>query len=244
MRKQEFKLTKQLNHIAFIMDGNGRWAKKRLLPRTAGHKEGCKRIIEILRACQKLGIKAVSLYAFSTENWNRPQKEIDLLFKYLKEFFDNYIDEFLDKNIKIMVSGDPNKLPAETKDIVLKAVELTKNNDAFTFNICLNYGSRQEIVRATKAIAEDYKNDIISLDEINIDTFKNYLYTNGLPEIDLLIRTSGEERLSNFLLYQLAYSEFIFTKTYWPDFKEKDLIECLKQFEQRDRRFGKIIEDK
>lgn len=244
MRKQEFKLTKQLNHIAFIMDGNGRWAKKRLLPRTAGHKEGCKRIIEILRACQKLGIKAVSLYAFSTENWNRPQKEIDLLFKYLKEFFDNYIDEFLNKNIKIMVSGDPNKLPAETKDIVLKAVELTKNNDAFTFNICLNYGSRQEIVRATKAIAEDYKNDIISLDEINIDTFKNYLYTNGLPEIDLLIRTSGEERLSNFLLYQLAYSEFIFTKTYWPDFKEKDLIECLKQFEQRDRRFGKIIEDK
>ncbi len=244
MRKQEFKLTKQLNHIAFIMDGNGRWAKKRLLPRTAGHKEGCKRIIEILRACQKLGIKAVSLYAFSTENWNRPQKEIDLLFKYLKEFFDNYIDEFLDKNIKIMVSGDPNKLPAETKDIVLKAVELTKNNDAFTFNICLNYGSRQEIVRATKAIAEDYKNDIISLDEINIDTFKNYLYTNGLPEIDLLIRTSGEERLSNFLLYQLAYSEFIFTNTYWPDFKEKNLIECLKQFEQRDRRFGKIIEDK
>lgn len=242
MASQEFKLSKPLNHIAFIMDGNGRWAKKRLLPRTAGHKEGCKRIIENIRSCLKLGIKAVSLYAFSTENWNRPEKEIELLFKYLKDFFDDYIDEFLEKGVRVMVSGDISRLPQETQDVIIKAINLTKECKVMTFNICLNYGSRQEIVRAAQLFALDVKNGKAEIDDLNNETFKKYLYTNGLPEIDLLIRTSGENRLSNFLLYQLAYAEFVFTPVHWPDFKEKNLIECIQEFETRDRRFGKIVE--
>ena len=238
----EFKLTKKINHIAFIMDGNGRWAKKRLLPRTAGHKEGCKRIIEIIRLCIKYGIKVSSLYAFSTENWNRPKDEIDFLFNYLKVFFEDYIDEFIEKGVQVRVSGDITKLPIETQNIINKCVDLTKNLNVHIFNICLNYGSRPEILRATKLIAEDVKKGIINTNNIDDNLFKKYLYTKDLPEIDLLIRTSGEQRLSNFLLYQLAYSEFIFTPTYWPDFKEKEFIDCLKEYESRDRRFGKIEE--
>lgn len=242
MKKEEFKLSKKLTHIAFIMDGNGRWAKKRLLPRTAGHKEGCKRIIENIRSCKKLGIKVVSLYAFSTENRNRPLDEIDLLFKYLKEFFNDYIDEFIETKVQIRVSGDITKLPLETQEVINKSIELTKDCDQLVFNICLNYGSRQEIVMAAKKFAVDYKEGKTNLDDLTIETFKDYLHTSKLPDIDLLIRTSGEQRLSNFLLYQLAYAEFIFTPTYWPDFKEKQLIECLREFELRDRRFGAIVE--
>ena len=243
MAQEEFKLSKPLNHIAFIMDGNGRRAKKRLLPRTAGHKEGCKRIIENIRSCQKFGIKAVSLYAFSTENWNRPQKEIDLLFEYLKDFFNDYIDEFLEKGVRVMVSGEISRLPFETQEVIKKGIELTKDCSSLVFNICLNYGSRQEIVRAAKLFAEDVKNGNANIDDLDNESFKKYLYTNGLPEIDLVIRTSGENRLSNFLLYQLAYAEFVFTPIHWPDFKEKNLIECIHEFETRDRRFGKIVEN-
>lgn len=238
--KEEFALSKPINHVAFIMDGNGRWAKKRFLPRTAGHKEGCKRIIENIRSCLKFKIKAVSLYAFSTENRNRPQDEIDLLFKYLKDFFNDYIDEFLEKGVRVMVSGDITKLPIETQNVINKAIELTKNLDVMVFNICLNYGSQQEIARACKEIAKEVKNGTLDEEKIDSATIKEHLYTKDLPDIDLLIRTSGEQRLSNFLLFQLAYSEFIFTKTYWPDFKEKELIACFKEYESRDRRFGKI----
>ena len=239
---EQFELKKPIHHVAFIMDGNGRWAKKRLLPRTAGHKEGCKRIIEIIRSCLKFKIEASSLYAFSTENWNRPKDEINFLFKYLKVFFDDYIDEFIEKGVQVRVSGDITRLPLATQETVKKAIELTKECKNHIFNICLNYGSRPEIIRAVKNIAMDVKQEKIKIEEIDDTLFKQYLYTKDLPEIDLLIRTSGEQRLSNFLLYQLAYSEFIFTKTYWPDFKEKEFIECLKEFESRDRRFGKIIE--
>ena len=186
---EQFKLQKKINHIAFIMDGNGRWAKRRLMPRTYGHKVACKRIIEIVRFLRTLNVKVVSLYAFSTENWNRPK------------------------------------------------------NDDYVFNICLNYGGRQEIVRAAKLAYQDIKEGKINEEDLTIDTFKNYLYTSGLPEIDLMIRTSGEERVSNFLLYQLAYSEFIFTKTCWPDFTPEKLVECLKEYEKRDRRFGAIKEE-
>ena len=239
---EEFKLSKPINHVAFIMDGNGRWAKKRFLPRTAGHKEGCKRIVEVIRYCKKLGIKCVTLYAFSTENWNRPQSEIDLLFKYLKEFFDDYIQEFIDTGVKVRTMGDITKLPADTVETINRAKELTKDCDQLVFNICLNYGSQQEIVKAAKEIAIDYKDGKINLDELTPETFNAYLYSKDLPKVDLMIRTSGEERLSNFILYQVAYAEFVFTDTYWPDFKEKQLIECLKEYESRDRRFGKIKE--
>ena len=241
---EKFELKKPINHIAFIMDGNGRWAKRRLMPRTYGHKVACKRIIEIVRFLRSINVKVISLYAFSTENWNRPKDEISKLFQYLKEFFDDYIDEFVKNKCRIQVSGDISPLPNDTKEIINKAVEITKDYDDYVFNICLNYGGQQEIVRAAKLAFKDIKEGKIKEEDLNINTFKNYLYTKDLPEIDLMIRTSGEIRISNFLLYQLAYSEFIFTNTCWPDFTPEKLIECLKEYEKRDRRFGSIKEEK
>lgn len=239
---ENFKLTKPLNHLAIIMDGNGRWAKKRGLPRTLGHKEGCKRIIEIFNLCVRYNIKVFTIYAFSTENWNRPQEEIDCLFKYLDEFFRENIDDFIKKNVRIQHMGDSSKLPQMTRLTLNNAIEKTKNNNAFVFNICLNYGSRQEITKAIKTISSDVKNNLLSIDDIDEKLVYSYLDSGNLPEVDLMIRTSGECRLSNYLLYQLAYSEFIFTPIYWPDFKEKAFIECLEEYCSRDRRFGKIKE--
>lgn len=240
---EQFKLQKKINHIAFIMDGNGRWAKRRLMPRTYGHKVACKRIIEIVRFLRTLNVKVVSLYAFSTENWNRPKNEITKLFEYLDDFFKDYIDEFVENECRIQVSGDISKLPQKSQKTIQEAITLTSSFDDYVFNICLNYGGRQEIVRAAKLAYQDIKEGKINEEDLTIDTFKNYLYTSGLPEIDLMIRTSGEERVSNFLLYQLAYSEFIFTKTCWPDFTPEKLVECLKEYEKRDRRFGAIKEE-
>ena len=239
---KEFKLEKPLNHLAVIMDGNGRWAKKRFMPRTYGHKEGCKRVGEIFSLCMKYGIKVFSLYAFSTENWNRPQEEIDLLFTYLEEFFDEHIEEFISKGVRIRHMGDSSKLPESTRRVLNEAINRTFTNDKFVFNICLNYGSKQEIIKACQNIALDVSENKVSMKDINENLFESYLDSSSLPMVDLLIRTSGECRLSNFLLYQLAYAEFIFTPTYWPDFKEKEFIECLKEYQNRDRRFGKIKE--
>ncbi len=241
MANEKFTLTKECKHIAFIMDGNGRWAKKRGLPRHLGHKEGCKRIIEIARACQEFGVKAMTLYAFSTENWNRPEDEIDHLFHYLDDFFHANIKEFHDKHIQIRVMGDTSRLPMHTQETLSDAIEQTKDYDSLVFNICLNYGSQQEIVRAAKKIAEDYKSGNLNLDDVTNESFNDYLYSSGLPKVDLLIRTSGEQRLSNYMLYQLAYAEFIFTPTYWPDFKRAELIECLKEYCNRNRRFGGLL---
>ncbi|MDY2727493.1 MAG: polyprenyl diphosphate synthase [Candidatus Onthovivens sp.] len=240
----DFVLTKKINHIAIIMDGNGRRAKKRGLPRTCGHREGCKRIIEIFDLCKKYNIKVFTLYAFSTENRNRPKDEIDCLFNYLDDFFDKNIKKFIEEGVRVQHMGDISKLPSHTQDILNEALELTKNNNKYVFNICLNYGSRQEIVRACKKLYTDISTGKINEDDIDTNTFYKYLDSGNLPEVDLLIRTSGEKRLSNFLLYQVAYTEFIFTSTYWPDFKEKQLIECLKEYCERDRRFGRIEEDK
>ncbi len=241
MFKKTFTLTKECNHIAFIMDGNGRWAKKRGLPRHLGHKEGCKRIIEIARACQEFGVKAMTLYAFSTENWNRPQDEIDNLFNYLDDFFHDNIAEFHEKHICIRVMGDTTRLPEHTQETLKDAINQTKDYDSLIFNICLNYGSQQEIVRAAKQIAEDYKEGKLNLDDLDKESFNDYLYSAGIPKVDLLIRTSGEQRLSNYLLYQLAYAEFIFTPTAWPDFRRENLIDCLKEFCNRNRRFGGLV---
>lgn len=239
---EQFKLTKPLNHLAVIMDGNGRWAKKRKLPRTLGHKEGCKRIVEIFNLCKKYGIKVFTLYAFSTENWNRPEEEIKCLFEYLEDFFNDNIKKFIEEGVRIQHMGDPSKLPLSTQKVLKEAIELTKDNDKYVFNICLNYGSRQEIVKATKLIINDVKNNNLKEEEITPELFYKYLDSGNLPEVDLMIRTSGEFRLSNYLLYQLAYSEFIFTPTYWPDFKEEQFVECLKEYCLRDRRFGAIKE--
>ena len=187
-----------------------------------------------------LGIECMTLYAFSTENWNRPKDEIDHLFKYFEEFFDSNFEDFLKKDIRIRTMGDISKLPSSTRERINDIVYKSSNNKRFTLNICLNYGGQQEIVRACQQIALQVKNNFLKVEDINIDNFKNYLYSEGLPDIDLMIRTSGEVRLSNYLLYQLAYSEFIFTPTYWPDFTKDKLHECLKEYELRDRRFGSI----
>ena len=232
-----------INHVALIMDGNGRWAKKRGLSRTKGHEEGCKRIIEIFDAVKANHIYAMTLYAFSTENWNRPKSEITLLFKYLDKFFKDNIDTFMKDGIRVQVMGDITRLPKHTQNTVIRAIEQTKNNDNYVFNIALNYGSRQELVKATKEIAREVKEGRLDIDSINEDTISDHLYTKNLPPVDLMIRTSGEQRLSNYLLYQLAYSEFIFTPTYWPDFTKEKFEECIKEFSKRDRRYGKIDKD-
>ncbi len=233
-------MEKELKHIAFIMDGNGRWAKKRGLPRHLGHKRGCEVCTDIYEGCLENHIQVMSLYAFSTENWNRPKDEIDHLFNYLEIFFKKEIKRFMRDGSRVMVSGDLSRIPEKTRNVIYDSMERTKDNKNFVFNICLNYGGKSEIVRATKLIAEDIKNGVISVDDVNEKSFENYLYTKDLPPVDLLIRTSGEMRTSNFLLWQLAYAEFIFTKTCWPDFNKKELNECINEFKTRDRRYGGI----
>lgn len=235
-----FVLRKSCRHIAFIMDGNGRWASKKLLPRHLGHKEGIERVIEIAETCIDLGIECMTVYAFSTENWSRPKDEISHLFKYLENFLAKHTNTFMEKSVKIRSMGDISKLPSSTRNKLLEIMDLTKNNKRFILNICLNYGGRHEIIRASQQLALEVKNNKIKIEEINDDLFKKYLYSYDLPEVDLMIRTSGEVRLSNYLLYQLAYAELIFTPVYWPDFTKDRLIECLKEFESRDRRFGSI----
>ena len=233
----------QINHVALIMDGNGRWAKKRGLPRTAGHEEGCKRIIEIFDAVKANHIYSMTLYAFSTENWNRPKSEITLLFRYLDKFFKDNIADLMRDGVRVQVMGDITRLPKHSQKTVLEALNRTKDNNNYVFNIALNYGSRQELVKATKEIATLVKENKLDVNDINEQTISDHLYTNNLPPIDLMIRTSGEQRLSNYLLYQLAYSEFIFTPTYWPDFTKDKFEECLKEYAARDRRYGKIVEE-
>ena len=233
----------QINHVALIMDGNGRWAKKRGLPRTKGHEEGCKRIIEIFDAFKENHIKVMTLYAFSTENWNRPKSEITLLFRYLDKFFKDNIADLMRDGVRVQVMGDITRLPKHSQKTVLEALNKTKDNNNYVFNIALNYGSRQELVKATKEIAALVKDNKLDINDINEQTISDHLYTNNLPPVDLMIRTSGEQRLSNYLLYQLAYSEFIFTPTYWPDFTKDKFQECLKEYQTRDRRYGKIVEE-
>ena len=228
-------------HIAIIMDGNGRWAKQKGFPRNEGHRRRTKALEKIVSYADKIGVKHLTVYAFSTENWSRPQDEIDHLFEYLDEFFLSNIDEFMERGVRVQMMGEMDALPLHSQETISKAIDMTKNNSSFFFNICLNYGSRQEIVRATKLIVKDVQEGKILESDIDEKLFSSYLYSSNLPPIDLMIRTSGEQRLSNFLLYQLAYSEFIFTPTCWPDFKADKLIECLEEFATRNRRFGGLI---
>ena len=231
-----------IKHVAFIMDGNGRWAKARKLPRHLGHKAGCERVTDIYEECLAQGIEAMSLYAFSTENWNRPKEEISHLFAYLEIFFKKEIDRMMKEGTRIIASGDLSRLPKKTQDVVNSAIEKTKDGKNFTFNICLNYGGKAELVRAAKLFAQDVKNNKMSIEDLNETNFENYLYTRGLPPVDLLIRTSGELRTSNYLPWQLTYAEFLFPKTTWPDFTKEEFRKCLEEFKNRDRRFGGIKE--
>jgi len=222
------------------MDGNGRWARKRGLPRHLGHKAGCDRIIEIYEGCLENDIQVMSLYAFSTENWNRPQDEIDHLFEYLEIFFKKEIKRLMKDGSRVMTSGDLSRLPEKTQKVIADAKEKTKDCKNFYLNICLNYGGKAEIVRASKNIAKDVLEGKIKLEDITEERFEDYLYTAGLPPVDLLIRTSGELRTSNYLPWQLAYAEFIFPETPWPDFTKEELRKCIDIYYGRERRFGEI----
>jgi len=227
-------------HIAIIMDGNGRWAKEKGLPRSIGHREGSKRIKEIVKEAKKLGIKILTAFAFSTENWNRPKEEIALLFSYLKDFLTNYKSELIKENIRLNIIGRRDRLRS---DVIMKIEEVegaTRNNDSFIFNIALDYGGKWDIAEAAKKVASDYKTGKISENEINEDTFGKYLALGDMPDPELLIRTSGEERISNFLLWNLAYAELYFPEIYWPDFNEKELAKAIEVYSLRNRRFGKI----
>lgn len=236
--KCEIELNKPITHIAFIMDGNGRWAKQRGLPRTLGHKEACNRIIEVYEHCKDYGIKVISYYAFSTENWKRPKSEIRHLFRYLEIFFKKEINHLMRDGVRVVLSGDLSKLPEKTQKTCHNAIEMTKDNQNYVMNICLNYGGKEEITRAAKLIAQEVKDGTLAIDDIDEQVFENHLYTKGLPNVDLLVRTSGEERTSNFLPWQLAYAEFVFTKVHWPDFKREAFVDCLKEYNNRNRRFG------
>lgn len=227
-------------HVGIIMDGNGRWAQERLLPRNAGHQEGTKRVIEIVETAADLGIKYLSLYAFSTENWKRPKDEINGLMKLLVHYIRSELNRIHKNNIKIQTMGDISKLPETPRQEVEKAIEKTKNNNRMILNIGLNYGGRDEIIRGVKSILEDIKMGKINEEDIDTKTFSDYLYTKGLPDPDLLIRPSGELRLSNFMLYQIAYTEFWFSDIYWPDFKEEHFYKAIIDYQKRDRRFGGI----
>jgi undecaprenyl diphosphate synthase len=228
-------------HIAFIMDGNGRWAKKRKMPRTFGHHEGTKTIRSLALEANRLGVKAMTVYAFSTENFKRDQKEVDYIFRLPKEFFSLYLKELIENNVRIQLIGHLEMAPKETQDIINAAIEKTKDNTGLSLVFAFIYGGRDEIVQATKAIAQEYKDGLISMDDIDENLFENHLMTAGLPPVDLMIRTSGECRLSNYLLWQLSYSEFIFVDTLWPDFNEEELHKCIYYYQNRERRFGGVL---
>ena len=232
----------KLLHVAFIMDGNGRWAKRRGLPRHSGHKAGCDRIIEIYEECLDQGILAMSLYAFSTENWNRPKSEINHLFKYLEIFFKREINRIVKDQSCVRVSGDISRLPEKTQKVINDAIEKTKDFKRFYFNICLNYGGKAEIVRAAKLFAQEVEEGKKKPEDLTEENFEDYLYTHGLPPVDLLIRTSGELRTSNYLPWQLAYAEFIFPEIPWPDFTKEEFRKCINTYYERNRRFGSINE--
>lgn len=239
------KDTKSLKHILFIMDGNGRWAKKRLLPRTAGHLAGVKRIKEIVDECfLTYQIPYVSLFCFSSENWNRPEAEVSTLFKLLKEFFSSNIEDFKSKGVKIRVVGDlaDKRIPTDILNTINEAMKETKELNKYNFTVLFNYGGRQDVVQATKRFASLYKEGKVELDSLNAKSFEDYLWTKDLPDVDLMVRTSGELRVSNCYLYQLAYAEMEFPKTYWPDYSVKSLKESLDDFYGRNRRFGAIKE--
>lgn len=238
--KQE---NKRLDHLAIIMDGNGRWAQERHLPRIIGHRSGMNKVKEIALAANELGVKVLTLYAFSTENWGRPRDEVNYLMKLPINFFDKFMPELQKNNIKVNIMGFNDKLPLATAEIIKKAEQATADNDGMILNFAFNYGSRQEITAAISKIALDIQNKKIEVDSINEQLVSDYLMTakfGDYADPDLLIRTSGEERLSNFMLWQLAYSEFYFTKTYWPDFTTDEFKKIVEEYQHRDRRFGKI----
>ncbi|HLV24128.1 MAG TPA: isoprenyl transferase [Moheibacter sp.] len=229
-------------HVAIIMDGNGRWAKKQGLERTFGHQHAVRSVRAAIEICGELGIPYLTLFAFSTENWNRPKLEVSFLMKLLSKTIASEIQELHEKGIKLNVIGDTEALPDYVKKPLNKALDLTQNNTKATLTIALNYGSQKEIIRAAKNIAEAVKEGSLTTDQINEKIFEQNLYTQNIPNVDLLIRTSGECRISNFLLWQIAYAELYFTEVLWPDFRHEHFLEAIKSYAERERRYGKTGE--
>lgn len=227
-------------HIAIIMDGNGRWAKEKNLPRTMGHREGIKRVKEIVRAAGELGIGVITLFAFSTENWTRPKNEVSVLLRSLVVFLGHELNALVRDNVRFLWIGRRDSVPEYVLKGIEEAEEKTRHNTGLTVVLAFNYGSRQEIVDALRKLGKDLLSHSLSLESIDEGLFGSYLYTKGLPDPDLLIRTSGEMRLSNFLLWQVSYAELYFSKKYWPDFRKEDLVKAIRSYKKRERRFGGV----
>lgn len=227
-------------HVAIIMDGNGRWATKRGLPRSAGHRAGMEALRDLITASSELGIEALTLYAFSTENWKRPRDEVGTLFSLVVEYFNREISELHEKGVRIRVLGDMSRVPQKARAALMRAEDMTHDNRGLKLNLAINYGARAELVRAARALAEDVSNGGMAPDAIDEAAVSSRLYTSGQPDVDLLIRTGGEMRLSNFLLYQSAYAELLFTDTLFPDFDKAHYLDAIREFQGRSRRFGAI----
>ena len=237
---EDLDKTKLPTHVAIIMDGNGRWAKKHLLSRIKGHEKGADAVRAIVRACRKIGISHLTLYAFSTENWQRPKSEVDALMALLIKFLKSEQKELSENDIRLHVIGQTERLSAKVQQALGEVMDLTRENSALQLNLALSYGSRAEIVYMAQELARKSKSGQIDPDAINADVVAEHLYTKDIPDPDLLIRTSGEMRISNFLLWQIAYTEIYVTPTYWPDFGKEEFYEILKDYQQRERRFGRV----
>ena len=235
---EKLDLTQMPRHIAVIMDGNGRWAKKKLLPRIQGHWEGIKTVDRIVSLCRKLDIEALTLYSFSDENWKRPPVEINTLMKILDHYLNKELERMKNENIRFHTIGQVEELPLEIQKLLAHAKNYTKDCEGMTLTLALSYGGRQEILKSVQQIANKVRTGELRVEDIDYSVFESFLQTNSLPELDLLIRTSGEMRISNFLLYQIAYTELHYTKVLWPEFKEEDLLRAIIDFQKRERRFG------
>ncbi|MEO0058442.1 MAG: hypothetical protein RLZZ312_89 [Bacteroidota bacterium] len=229
-------------HLAIIMDGNGRWAKQQGLLRALGHENGTKSVRNVVETCAKIGIPNLTLYAFSTENWNRPKLEVSTLMNLLINSLKSELKTLQDNNIRLNAIGNIDKLPISAQKKLQEVIEQTANNSRMTLTLALSYGAREELISVVKTISNKVKNNIISIDNIDESIINEHLYTQDLPDVDLLIRTSGEHRISNFLLWQIAYAELYFTDVLWPDFTEQDLYEAILSYQKRERRFGKTSE--
>lgn len=230
-------------HVAIILDGNGRWAKQHGMPRNYGHTQGAKNVEKICREAWNMGIKYLTVYAFSTENWSRPKDEVNALMKLLRNYMKNCIKTAEKNHMRVRVIGDISGLDKDIQDSIFHLEDFSKNQDGLNFQIAINYGSRDEMLRGMKQMLKDYKEDKFSLDELDEQRFESYLDTRDIPAPDLLIRTSGEQRLSNYMLWQLAYSELYFTEIPWPDFTKEELEKAIQDYNKRERRFGGIKED-
>jgi len=230
------------NHIAIIMDGNGRWAKEKMLPRFAGHGEGINSVREITRVCGEINVKHLTLYTFSSENWSRPKTEVSALMKLLLKTINKEVSELNKNNVRLTSIGALEDMPKDARQGIIDGIEKTKNNTGLNLVLALSYGGRQEILKAVKQLCTDLEKGKITTDNIDSDVFKNYLYTANTPDPELLIRTGGENRISNFLLWQIAYTELYVTDIYWPAFREEALLSAIQNYQERERRFGKVSE--